>query len=684
MTTLLNPLDKFQSYSIHHILLACRTTEEAKSFTNESENGPTLAAISQVHQLGEAIPYGRSKDSAFLVMDTRRFSQFSVQNMKYEVLINGLEKGSTPGNLATSVNMTILDSVGISFINFLQWLMNEKMQTNFDGMIFMHRLLFVGHNSDGSTETVQSVTIPMHLFNLELNLDFAKGAYTVEFMPNMNFDTIKHGDRWLNISSASRYFTGKGQNTLGGMIDNFEKQLNDASSDYYDQAQKAFKTAGRTGKYGRLVRYLITIPEQWQQFEFTGASTANATETVFVKKIKEKETANAPKKEGSKPGTAKDTHLAVEPGLKITEVLDIMFGQVKEIADLGAGRKSEGQNGSVTFYKHFVGITSDDNTVVVHVDVVPFEVPNVVPGQSGVNQGVDKFYNIMPDGTRVPKNYAEFDYIFTGKNKDILNFDMKMQNLTWLLASNLNMGPGAVQLDDTSEQPAEATQPGELATARPFDALLLPRNTADELKNFTKYTSLLQKNEEAIKSAQDYTRNLSMYYAMSPITAIMSIRGNPLIMAKFNQSTFLGHVTATTQGSNGNSGTNTVVKAEYRKNFEKNILTNNQHVDADGNQVQEFTNNNGTFRVSNTLGTGNYAASPVFVKVNIKGPKVDFRTGAQKMEEDFAEELLQNNFYTVFKVTNNIEGHTFTQELELYSHNIFGMGKMSPPAAKGI
>jgi hypothetical protein len=50
------------------------------------------------------------------------------------------------------------------------------------------------------------------------------------------------------------------------------------------------------------------------------------------------------------------------------------------------------------------------------------------------------------------------------------------------------------------------------------------------------------------------------------------------------------------------------------------------------------------------------------------------------MGGDFAETLLQNNFYTVFKVTNKIEGHVFTQDLELYSHNIFGMDKISGPA----
>jgi hypothetical protein len=682
MLTLLNPLDKFQSYAIHHVIVACRTTQEAKDFTDESKNTPTLDAINQVKQLGEVVPYG-NKDTAFLVVDTRRFSQFTVENMKYEVLINGLEKAGAPANLATSMTMTITDAVGISFINFLQWLMNEKMQTNFDGMIFMHRVIFIGHNVDGTTEVVQSVTIPMHLFNVELNLDYAKGAYTIEFMPNMNFDVSKH-DRWLNISSASRFFTGKGTNSLGDMVNNFETQLNTASSDYFNKAQQLLQTAGKTTtakKFGRLVKYLITIPKEWEKFTFTGSGTANATETVFAKQIKAKIASKKPV-EPAKVGTAKDTHLSVEPGLQITEVLDIMFGQVQAIADLGAGRKT---TNSVVFYKHMVGITSDDESVVVHVDVVQFEVPNIVPTEK-VGQSTDQFYTQLEDGSRVPKDFMEFDYIFTGKNKDILAFDMKMQNLTWLLASNLNLGPGAMGMDENvveGKPPADVDKKAELVSARAYDALLLPRNTADELTNFGKYTSLLTatKDKESIAAAQDYTRNLSMFYAMSPVTCIMTIRGNPLIMAKFNQSSFLEHVSATSADTKGGtSSTNNEAKSQYRSNFEAKILKDNMRTDSSGGKIQEIVKEGGTFKVVNTLGKSNYSTAPVFVKINIKGPKVDFTSGAAIMGGDFAETLLQNNFYTVFKVTNKIEGHVFTQDLELYSHNIFGMDKISGPA----
>jgi hypothetical protein len=681
-STLYNPLDEFNSYSVHYVMLACRTTEDARVFTDEKNNAATLQAIEQVNLLGEAVPYGNA-NTAFLMMDTRRFSQFTIDNLKYEVLINGIEKAGSHGNLATTINMTILDSVGISFINFLQWLMDEKMQANFDGIIYMLRVIFVGHKSDGSTSTVQTVTIPMHLTKLELNLDYAKGAYEAEFMPNVNFDAQEHS-RWLNISSASSYFTGAGNNTLGGMVDSFEAALNDASTRYYNDASSLLEKAGRTrnakGKFGRQVQYMITIPEAWRAFEFTGSGTAGATETVFKKQLAERD--GTAKTEVAKPAKATDSHMSVESGMQITEVLDLMFRQVKEIADLGNGRKTQ-KGEAVTFYKHIVGITSDDNVVVVHVDVVPFVVPNVVVEKQATAQPVSQneadFYDIDENGVRRPRNYAEFDYIFTGRNKDILNFDMKLQDLQWMLASNLELGAGAMagvtEAGQSNEKEIAPNKTAELVRLRAYDPLLLPKNTQAELENFNRYSSLLQRDDDGgvIKSAQDYTRNLSMFYAASPITTVVTIRGNPDIMTKFNIGSFLPHRLAVTNTGSGNTTVNVSEKQKYRRELEEKIINDNTTARGERTIVRD---SDGNLAVA-TLGSGSYTTSPVFVKINIKGPNVNFLTSELVKGEEFSKQILYDNYYVVMKVTNIIEAGAFRQELELFSHNVFGQGKLS-------
>jgi hypothetical protein len=81
-------------------------------------------------------------------------------------------------------------------------------------------------------------------------------------------------------------------------------------------------------------------------------------------------------------------------------------------------------------------------------------------------------------------------------------------------------------------------------------------------------------------------------------------------------------------------------------------------------------------RVS-TLGNSPYVNTPVFIRVNIKGPNVDFVTAEMVNGEEFTRDVLSDAYYIVMKVRTVIEGSNFTQQLQLYSHNIFGHGKIT-------
>lgn len=693
---LVNPLDKFTSYSTHFVVLAARTSENARVFADVENNQATLDAINQVDFLGEKVPYDRAKGDVFLVMDTRRFSQFTVESMKYEALINGLSAGQSHANLVNIIEMTVLDSVGISFINYMQWLMDTKMQTNFDGIIFMIRVIFVGHIEDGTTETVQTVTIPCHLFKMDVNLDYAKGIYNLEFMPNFNFSPTQHS-RWLNIGTASTFFSGKGDNTLGGVIRGFEDRLNEQSTKHYNSVSPKVLAAGRaprgtSGKFGRLVRYQVSIPKDWEPLTFTGASVNSAEERSFVQELKKAEAAKTPDQQKNTPATAgapvatKDAHMAVDSGMLITEVLDMMFKQVKEIADFANSSKVEASDQYIRFYKHVVSITSDEDVVVVHVDVVPFEVPNLKPpSQSAaqkVSQHESKFYVEQkgPNGTvkRVPRNYFEMDYIFTGKNLDILNFDMKIQDLQFMLAANVRVSENelmAQSLQGQGDKKDAGTPPEkrpEVLSMRAYDPMLLPTLTQAEKVSFSSYTHFrtTDAGREAAASQQQYARNLSAFYAISPIQVAMTIKGNPDVMAKFNLPQPVPHILTGTNTGDGTSASNVSERARYREEFEQQVLKKSGGAVTAGRTP-------GTFTVNQQLGDSSYVSTPVFVRLVIKGPNVDFVSNQLIEGEDFAKEVLFDNYYVVFKVTNIIERGVFTQQLELWSHNVFGMGKLT-------
>jgi len=690
-----NPLDEFSSYSVQYIMVAARTTVAAQAFGTNDENSQSTAiqAINNAQNLGDPVIINGNDTDVFLILDTRRFSQFTVESLKYDVFVNGIEKGGSPANLATDLSMTITDSVGISFANFLQYVMDEKLKTNYDGMVFMLRLLFVGHLDNGKSKLVQSETIPMHLMKMDINLDYAKGLYTLEFMPNMNFDPVKNA-RFLTVSTATTYHSK--DNTVGGMIASFEEQLNKKSDAYYKQVQDILaqarqnrSTAASVGNqtFGRKVNYMITVPNRWKSWKLSGPSLGSVVEQSFkARRDEARREATEKITKGSNGQTVdqiRDSYVATRSGATITEVLDAVFKQVPEIAEMGNFKSQAAvEGGSVTFFKYILGMTSDNSTVMIHVDVIEFVIPNVFGSQlqtTNVSNLDNEFYEVRIDPVtkrekRIPKDFLEWDYIFSGRNDSILNFDMKIEDFQFLLASNMRIGDGAMKgVEETGQTPdAASASNDELLYARQFDPLVLPLDSDSAIRNFSRYSSAAVSIEESADrnaKAQQYSKNLSMFYAGSPIVAVVTIKGNPFILTKFNMGNLLQHQTGQSNSPSGTAGGGGSIQREtYRKDLERRILGLNS-------DLQQRSDGSITTRPN--LSSKSYATSPVFAKINIFGPKVDFATNRPIEDGKYQESVLSDNYYVIFKTSHIIQGNLFTQELELYVHNIFGRSKIT-------
>jgi hypothetical protein len=234
-----------------------------------------------------------------------------------------------------------------------------------------------------------------------------------------------------------------------------------------------------------------------------------------------------------------------------------------------------------------------------------------------------------------------------------------------------------VSLSTGNEERQQRLPPPEIMSLRPYDPMLIPMLTELQKKNFSN-TSGLSRDATAAARAnvnmQEYAKNLSAFYAISPIQAAVTIKGNPEIMLKFSSPNMPEHRLFSTAGATGNSEANESERAGYRADFEQRVVTLNRG--AVGQQED------GTFTLNKNLGGDSYMSAPVFVKLNIKGPNVDFTTNRLIDGQDFASEVLLDNYYVVFKVVNIIERGVFTQQLELWSHNVFGVNKITPDIGK--
>jgi hypothetical protein len=463
--------------------------------------------------------------------------------------------------------------------------------------------------------------------------------------------------------------------------------LNDKSEEFFKNVSAVLLRSGRTpaaatGRFGRKVQYQITLPEKWESFVYTGPSIHDAIELDYKARFKDAK-ASGGTTDGSSTkevSQAKSSYLSVQPGQTIPDVLELMFKQVPEVQQLANSDKLKQTDQYVTFYKYLVSISSDEDSFTVHVDVIPFEVPNVVPpkadSDNSVSQYQSRFFNEI-DGRRYPKNYFEFDYIFTGKNLDILGMDLKLQDLQMLLAANVKVGEGELfnvsskgQGDKTDAEKSKTPLPEILGSTRAYDPIMIPLLTKEQVNNFSNYVGArtVEGGRQRVVDQQSYTRNLSAFYAQSPIMTNITIKGNPAIMAKFNLESPVQHTTPISAGATGISTTNLDVKKQYRADLEKRILRQSG--------IQPGVKQ-GTFSVERPLGDAAYVTQPVFALINIMGPNVDPLTNELINGEDFATRVLYDNYYVVFKVTNNIDRGVFTQQIELWSHNVYGTGKLS-------
>jgi hypothetical protein len=682
MANVPNPLDKFQSHSVHYVLLAARSTEALRPFTDGSSaaQSQTLQAIDQCPTLGGAVTIGAN--TSYLILDTRRFSQFAVENFSMSTLVAGLKvPGSTsPNAVGVDMSFTVLDGSGISFANFLQYIMDQRLSVSYQGMSILMRVLFIGHLADGSTEVVQSIGIPAIFNSIQLDLNEVKGVYTCTCFPLIGMPSNSRNNiAWSSIGTASNYFSGVGSNTLGAVVNSFEKRLNDESITRYNQLNAQAQTPGGPlvpqNRYGRLVQYMITLPKAWENFTFSGPTQGGTTEVNFKALVQSAEAARSQKTaQPNSPAPAKDSYIAVNPDLGVTEVLDVIFGQCIQVAALANFKKDQSTNTEIKFYKHLITVTSDDDSFTVHVDVVEFIVPNVdlaAKGNSVTSENDKLLYTTVPatDGQaekRVPKNFLEYDYIYSGRNIDVLHLDLKIENLNIMLMQGQKLGQGElfIAADDGQKQTdgkAESTDARAAQGLRPKDPILLPRRTHAERANFSNYGANVQSTDGTTPQAvqQQYTRNLANFYNAAGVGAKLEIRGNPDIMVGVSMTAIPKHVSAVTvSGSGASSAVNNSVKSQYRTDFESQLLR----------MVPELQARGTSFVLTGPAP----AASPLYVKINVFGPNTDLTGTSLIAGQNFGTQLFYDNYYFASKITSKVDGTKFTQEFELLPYSVFG------------
>jgi len=694
----INPLDDYRSYSYHTILLVANTTEALTPFTSSdpANDSTALSAITNTAQ-GNAVNAGSSTGEALLVLDSRRTSSFSIKEFNYSTY-PGTGNPSQTHEIVGVLNMIIVDPDGITFINYLKYLIDEKLKTDLMGVHFLLKIIFVGHKADGSTTLLSTSAIPLMMYNLEFEVTFKEGIYTIAFVP-MSQNVGTYVKNFTAVQDVKTITSEDGK--LGTIIRNFENRLNENYRNWYKNCNIELKAAGDAqntpiGKTGRLVQVMITIPKDWESFTVDNASFNTSIERRFKeeiqkrkelqeKTIEEKKAANQKEiEEASKKGVALSDaekllnreYIGFAPTLNVYEILSEIIKLCPE-ANALANRKSVSAN-LVKLFKTTSSITSNNEIVLVHFDILEFTVPNITLKDDTNTQ----YYVDMPDGKKIPKNSLEFDYIFTGKNTDILEFNLKMQTAQLLLMNTGKIGSSSHRM--VNDQKKQKDNPITLNKTnvtfiRENEPITFPIQTIEARKNFASMPERtnVDKQLERQSDRNEWLQTVSKIHNQSLLRVKTTIRGNPNLMNKFVVEIIPPH------GIPENIKIEDEVKKE---NFVKSSISGD--TEEWQSQKEEYRKKIDDYYKEvqkEVLGVGSDTSEingpkahmfPMFIKINVFAPNnQDFGTSNMKLNADDPREFTQfwyDGWYIVYGILNKFSDGTFTQELDLMSYDVFG------------
>jgi hypothetical protein len=702
-----NKLDQYRSHSYHFVMVAANNTEAIKNLIDPKVGQSTnfLAAVQGV-RLGQEL----YKDSgAYLVCDTRRISEFMIDNVKFTTYVGGNSSPSDHTSILGTLSMQIIDPSGIGFFNYMKWLCDIGLQTDITGVTFLLHVMFMGHTDSGTTELVDSISIPLIMagqFNLtQFGTD--GGRYELQFVPISGMigdDFAIYTNLWAGESISIKFSDG----LLGNAIQALENKLNKASREYFFKMNPIEKPTdgvvtesqvqsknpqAKKHKNGRLVQYMITIPEHWFYFK-VDSPAAKLYETKFesvkaqkqqqVEKQKAEVIASVNDQTAKEPKTPATGYYASAANMTIPDVLWALLtacDEVNKLCNLEAKSQGIGK-----IFKVLTGITSDKDIVLVHFDIVEFNLPDTNGSESDV---ID---SRVPTKTENPPGAMIFDYVFSGKNEDILHLDIAVNNLMMGLFSKSNVSVSAIQDIVGKSQVKNKDEPEVfdkpmLYKVRQLQPIVAPPPSYIQYTNNAVSTNKGQANPaKNFQNKQEFHRSLSDLAAAN-LQPVVKIRGNPDIFKSFVIDSIAPHVNLTesiqTYLNNETIDFNKLTAWDYSRGDTKTRKTPTAKGGATivaahlehRKWVKELIK-----PVQDQLNSKYKAfiAGGMYVKINIFGPAdypfAEMNAGDtyNPLNNSIRTQLFYDGWYFVSAVHNEFSSSSFTQDLQLHTCDLYG------------
>jgi hypothetical protein len=595
-----NPLASYRSYSYYHVLLICDSSETGELVATETSLDKWQHPLSEESDpiLGPFSPKTASNGGKYCVLiNGSTDASVAITDINWNAVTAGTVVSNDKGTSnALEGSMSISEPKGILFMDMIV-LCCRTLNIDSSMTTWVLKTFFVGYKDDDTHDHMTDIApLLFNATNITGSFTEQGGQYDIEFV------AITYGQaRMPQFSVIGKSINMRAGDSLKSTFENLQDVINEnyrANFDcVYDKVASIDPDHLITSTL-RPILYKISVDAPYDDPKY---------------KVTDQPTILKDNSNCSEP-----VNLSIPAGSSIEQAIhDIMAMSLeyKKESQLGA------QDGHPYQYKIIPTVpTSMSESGVLKYEVVYKIIRQPVP-QLVTPEDFDKPGSATAEILK--RNVIEFEYIYTGHNIDILEFNMKftqgmyyMQMATTAKSYKSPFGTSRVYTDTTKHN---------LLTASARSGKVI-KNTPVFMDTIIKTPNI--RNSVDASATIESAFNLSKVSSMDSLAVVMKIVGNPLLLNSINKS----------------SG--------------PSAIQNVQSTSTDTNPLPDWGN------------------IPSYAKVRIKMPRhnddLSLFTGASMSNPsasddslDYAVDFWYDGYYQIVSVVNHFEGGEFFQVLQL-------------------
>lgn len=521
-----NPLNEYNSYSYHHFIVIADTSERAETISNSPED------------FFQFVRNGTETPGLAVLVNPMSSNKLIVQEISWANIMNsdsGTQMYSNSVNAHTDGKMTLLEPNGVRFFNRIYDIYNSFGTAN-GGMtaVWVIKTIFVGYRNvpqDSQPEYISNLK-PMLVYPTEFLAEFteAGGRYDIQFVEAYNGAGSTRVSNSTALPGGSVNLGGPTATTETVTLATALKTLETHIEENYNKNYEKIAAAQSNAKNPTMA---ANIPSK---MEYRIKLHDKLLDGTFVMEVPNQQSVG---------GNGKVPWLAMAPSERLEQSIEkvlMMCPQVMELAKKGdaAGVKwlpniitqtqtlDPAQNNGVscrnTFYVMMRQVLTQFDPTAGAEKTVETKTPQgtvLTTAENADSSNASAQASAIKADTMDASNYLEYDYTYTGKNVDVLSYDMRMNMATgffqMLISPSGTVKTGQIPATQAVQTGAAAPTLGAAGNTAPVPNVAVA-NSAEALGS---------SNPQNVSTYQEIYKR---WVQTETVSVNMRIRGNPLLL----------------------------------------------------------------------------------------------------------------------------------------------------------